>query len=431
VEFARAWTLYPLARGLLCLAALVPLCLSGCRSAAPAAKKAPEVTVTTPIVGTVVDFQDFTGRIDALKTVDVRARVTGYVQEAAFREGDEVHEGDCLFRIDPRTYQADVDQAEANVRLADADRVLQEKNAQRAQQLIRTNSIAREDHDQIIATAEKARQSVGSMRASRDRAKLYLEFTKVLAPISGRVSRRNVDPGNLVNADQTVLTTIVSVNPVHALFDVDERTYLDLVQASGPRAATWLDRPNFPVLMQSANEDSFSQVGTVDFLDNRLSGSSGSIRMRGVFENPRRYLKPGLFARVRLPVSAPYQTILIPDEALMSDQGRKYVYVVDAEDEVRYQAVTVGQSIDGLRAIKDGLSGSERVIVQGMQRVRPKVKVEVTMQKSPPPPQSPLVDLLNAYQARLKAAAKRLEAEARTPKAAPLPESPRDTSGGH
>jgi RND family efflux transporter MFP subunit len=418
-------------RGGLVWFAIIPLSLlSGCHAATVEAKKPPEVQVTTPVVGTVVDYQDFTGRIDAIKSVDVRARVSGYVQDVTFREGDEVHEGDVLFHIDPRTYQADLDQADANVRLAEADRALQEKNAQRARHLIRTNSIAREDHDQIVAAAEKARQSVGAMKAARDRAKLYLEYTKVLSPITGRISRRNVDPGNLVNADQTVLTTIVSSNPVYAYFDVDERTYLDIVQASGPRAEGWLDKPNFPVLMQIANEDSFTTIGNVDFLDNRLSGSSGTIRMRGVFENPRFYLKPGLFARVRLPIHSPYQAILIPDEALMSDQGRKYVFVVDGEGEVRYQAVTVGQVIEGLRVIKDGLSGSERVIVQGMQRVRPKIHVEATEVKPPTPPRSQLVESLTAHQAKLKAAGKKPEAEVRTPKTTPLPELP-TASGGH
>jgi RND family efflux transporter MFP subunit len=182
--------------------------------------------------------------------------------------------------------------------------------------------------------------------------------------------------------------------------------------------------------MQIANEDNYTQIGNVDFLDNRLSGSSGTIRMRGVFENPRNFLKPGLFARVRLPIRSPYQAILIPDEALMSDQGRKYVFVVDADDEVRYQAVTVGQVIDGLRVIKDGLSGSERVVVQGMQRVRAKVHVEVSEVKAPTPPRSPLVELLNAHQAKLKAAGKKPDAEVRTPKTTPLPELP-TASGGH
>jgi RND family efflux transporter MFP subunit len=416
--------------------------MSGCgKTATQAQKPPPEVVATTPVTGTVVDFQDFTGRIDALKTVDVRARVTGYVQDATFREGDEVHEGDVLFHIDPRTYQADLDQAEANVRLAEADRALQERNATRAQQLIRTSAISREDFDQTMATAEKARQTVGSSKAMRDRAKLYLEFTKVLSPINGRISRRNVDPGNLVNADQTVLTTIVTVNPVHAYFDVDERTYLELVQTSGPRTQTWLDRPNYPVLMQFANEerDAFAQVGTVDFLDNRLSGNSGTIRMRGVFENPRRLIKPGLFARVRLPVSSPYQAILIPDGALMSDQGRKFVYVLvpNGTDEnsgrpkyqVRYQAVTVGQLVEGLRVIKEGLAGDERVVIEGMQRLKKDGSATIKgdeLRPSPKAPRSALVELLNAYQARIKAAGKKPEADNAK---APPPSPPPDTVG--
>jgi RND family efflux transporter MFP subunit len=249
------------------------------------------------------------------------------------------------------------------------------------------------------------------MEAARDRAKLYLEFTHVVAPplyddeghpLSGRISRRMVDPGNLVNADQTILTTIVSEDKMYAYFDVDERTYLELVAAnSSPSSSsggkTWFSTLEFPVLMRLANQDEFTDMGKVNFLDNRLNANTGTVRMRGVFKNPTRILKSGLFVRIRLPLGASYKTLLIPDEALLSDQGRKYVYVVNDKEEVEYRSVTLGQSIEGLRAIKEGLKEGERVIVSGMQRVRPKLRVQVKMQDPPTPPKSSLTRMLAAY----------------------------------
>jgi RND family efflux transporter MFP subunit len=376
---------------------------AGCHRA-PAAQgpKIVEVVVTTPITDQVTDYQDFTGRIDALKTVDVRPRVSGYIVEAPFKEGDVVKEGDLLFLIDPRTYQADLNLAEANVRQAEAEKKLQIKNVERNRQLIGNGSISKEEYDQVIANRDKAYATVGSMEAARDRARLYLEFTRVTAPLSGRVSRRQVDPGNLVNSDQTVLTTIVTENPVYAYFDVDERTYLDLVSATSTGSDSWFSSLQFPVFMRLANEEDFVQRGDVNFLDNRLNANTGTVRMRGVFPNPRSALKSGLFVRIRLPIGIPYQTLLIPDEALLSDQGRKYVYVVkkatndkgEEVDQVEYRSVQLGQSIQGLRVIKEGVKRGERVIISGMQRVRPGAAVQVKMQEPPPPPKSSLTKML-------------------------------------
>ena len=304
------------------------LLAAGC-SQAPSTSNVepPQVDVTTPVTGTVTDYEDFTGRLDALKTTDIRARVSGYVIEAPFKEGDEVTEGKVLFEIDPRTYEADLNQAEANLKLAIADSKLQEKNAKRATTLVRSNAMSQEDYETAAATAEKARATVKSVEAARNRAKLYVDYTKVKAPWSGRISRRMVDPGNLVNADNTVLTTMVTENPLYAYFDVNERTYLDLMQSSNTRQSTAEMR--FPVLMRLANEGEFTRPGTVDFVDNRVNAMTGTVRMRGVFPNDAKVLKPGLFVRIRLPIGTPYQSLLIPDEAVLSDQGRKYVFVVE------------------------------------------------------------------------------------------------------
>ncbi|HEV3447979.1 MAG TPA: efflux RND transporter periplasmic adaptor subunit, partial [Gemmataceae bacterium] len=250
----------------------------GCNNAPPQAtsKKVVGVTATTPVTGEVTDYQDFTGRLDALKTVDIRARVSGFIMTAPFKEGDMVHEGDLLFQIDRRTYQATLNQTEANLRQAIADRNLQERNTSRARRMIESRSIAQEDYDTTLATYEKSKATVGSMEAARDMAKLYLDFTQVTAPLTGRISRRLVDPGNLVTADSTLLTTIVADSTLYAYFDVDERTYLDLTGPAGSAANPLHTELKFPVLMRLANENDFAHTCTINFVDNRVSANSGT-----------------------------------------------------------------------------------------------------------------------------------------------------------
>jgi RND family efflux transporter MFP subunit len=360
---------------------------AGCGPASPSkASKPIDVVVTTPITDKVTDYQDFTGRLDAVKTVDIRARVSGYVNQIPFKEGDLVKEGDLLFQIDPRTYQADYNLTVANYNQATAEQDLQQKNIVRARKLRGTGAITQEEVDQIEGALEKAGAAVGAAVATRDRAKLYLDYTRVVSPVSGRVSRRLVDPGNLINADSTLLTTVVTEDPMYAYFDVDERTYLNLVGAAPADQGAWLAGKKYPVHLRLANEDEYAHSGVIDFVDNRLSGNTGTIRLRGVFENPRHLFKSGLFVRIRLPIGQTYQTLLIPDEAILSDQGRKYVYVVNSQNSVEYRAVEPGQSIQGLRVIKEGIAAKDRVIVSGMQRVRPKAEVEPKMQ---PPPKAP------------------------------------------
>jgi RND family efflux transporter MFP subunit len=376
-------------------------------------KKA-KVVVTNPITGTVLDYQDFTGRLDAFKTVELRARASGYIDVAPFKEGDLVKKGELLFQIDPRPYEADLNQAEANVKQALADRNLQEKNADRARKLAMSNSISREDYDAIMAALEKSAATVGSTEAARDRAKLYLEYTKVIAPVDGRVSRRFVDPGNLVKADDTMLTTIVTESPMYAYFDVDERTYLDVLAQVAPGHSAWYEGLKFPVMMRLANEKEFQKVGVVDFIDNRIAATTGTVRMRGVFDNPQGLLKAGLFVRIRLPIGSAYQSIIIPDEAIQSDQERKYVWVVNTNNEVEYRSVKLGQAIGDLRVIrpaekgkegKEGLSEADRIIVSGTQRVRKGSGVDAEFQAPPTAPEVPLVRLLAAHQAKTAPAA--------------------------
>jgi multidrug efflux system membrane fusion protein len=380
------------------LAALLAILASGCGQA-PARtteKKAAEVVATTPITDQVIDYQDFTGRLDGLKTVDIRARVSGFVLSAPFKEGDLVHQGDLLFLIDPLWYQADLNLAAANLKVARADKNLQERIAARSRSLIGNGAVGQEEYETAVATAQKSQATVEAMDATQARAKLFVDWTRVVAPLSGRVSRRLVDPGNLVNADQTILTTIVSDNQLYAYFDVDERTYLNLVGPVSPGQSSMPSSLQFPVLMQLANEEQFSRSGIVDFIDNRVNATSGTIRMRAIFDNANGALRAGLFVRIRLPVGTPYQATLIPDEALLSDQGRKYVYVVDDKNEVVYRPVTPGQEIKGLRVITKGMAMGDRVIISGMQRVRAGSQVQVKMQDPPKPPEQPLAHMLTS-----------------------------------
>ena len=322
-----------------------------------------------------------------------------------FKEGDLVKEGDLLFQIDIRPYQADLNQTDANLKVSIADRNLMEKNAKRARGLLANSSISREDYDTAEASWEKSVAAVGRAQAARDRAKLYMDYTHVIAPVSGRISRRFVDPGNLINADNTILTTIVTENPMYAYFDVDERTYLDLLEAIAPGQKTWIEGLKLPVLMRLANEADFSKdrIGVVDFVDNRVVATTGTVRMRGVFDNPKGTLKAGLFVRIRLPIGGAYSALLIPDEAIQSDQERKYVWIVNAKNEVEYRSVKLGQSLGELRAIKapeagkegkEGLAEGERFVVSGMQRVRKGTAVDAELQPPPASPGSPLVRLL-------------------------------------
>jgi len=409
------------ARSALCLVLLAALLVVGCAQPPAAKDKSIEVIVTTPIADSVVEYEDFTGRMDAYRTVDIRARVTGYVDEAPFVEGQRVQKDDVLFRIDPRIYRAQYEQAVADLGNRKAMANKMEALYRRTMELVRTKASSIEDVENQKGDYEVARAAIAQTEARVRETKQNLDFCTVTAPMSGRISRRypGIDPGNLVKADDTMLTTLVADDPVYAYFDVDERTYLDLVGET-PSAApsARLKDKKIPVLMRLANAEEFTHVGHIDFLDNRLNGNTGTIRMRGVFANPRDTLKAGLFVRVRLPIGRPHRALMIPDEALQSDQGRKYVYVVkngtmkkddgteQTGDFVEYRLVTIGQAIKGLREIKEakrdpdgkiieGLEEGERVIISGMQRVRPKMPVRVTVQAPPKAPGSQLEKLLN------------------------------------
>lgn len=389
--------------------------VGGCDSARPAkGGKSPRVIVTQPITGTVIDYQDFTGRLEAMESIEIRARVSGYVTKADFKEGDLVEKGKILYQIEEKPYLVDLDQVEANHKLALAERNLMMKNADRARRMMSTKSMSPEDYDAAMAALEKSAAQVGVIDAMKEKAKIGLAYTKVRSPIAGRVSRRYVDPGNLILADNTILTSVVSENLMHAYFDVDERTFLELkarAAAIGRHsdAAPSVPASLPPVMMSLSNEKEFERIGDLDFEDNRVVPTTGTVRMRGVFQNPSGVLKAGMFVRVRLPIGVAYQTTLIPDEAIQSDQERKYVWVVNDKNEVEYRAVKLGQSIKDLRVIlpptkgkegKEGLANGDRVVVSGVQRVRAGSPVDPEDQPPPAMPDMPLLRALKTNRDR-------------------------------
>jgi RND family efflux transporter MFP subunit len=341
---------------------------------APAAASPPSVAVSLPIEREVTDYADFTARTAAVDSVEVRARVPGYLDKVNFKEGALVKKGDVLFEIDPRTYRTALQTAEGNLAANDARIKRSAADLARARQLIGTHAISQEDLDARAAENAAAIAMGVALKAAVDRAQLDLGFSKVRAPISGRVSRYNVTVGNLVQPGDiisgTLLTTIVSVDPMYAYFDVDEHTVLrveELIRAGHVKSAQDVA---IPVWLGLANEDGFPHRGTIDFIDNQVNSKTGTIRVRGVFLNRDEYLLPGFFARVRVPIGAPHKSVLISERALDVDQGQKIVYVVDKDNRVVSQPVRLGALHDGLREITDGLGAGERVIVNGLQMVR-------------------------------------------------------------
>jgi RND family efflux transporter MFP subunit len=372
--------------------ALIPgLCLApaGCARApaeAPAAAP-PKVTVSYPVEREVTDYADFTARTAAVDSVELRARVSGYLNKVNFKAGALVKEGDVLFEIDPRTYETVLKNAEGNLAAMEARVKRLTLDVARAKKLILTQTIAREEHDKYIGDYGEAVASQAALTAAVERAQLDLGFTKVTAPVSGRVSRAFVTVGNLVQAGDltggTLLTTIVSVDPMYAYFDVDEHTVLRVKQLIREGKAKTPDDPDIPVWLGLANEVGHPQHGTVHFIDNQVNPKTGTLRVRGVFPNTNEALSPGYFARVRVPIGVPHNALLITERALDTDQGQKVVYIVDKDNRVASRPVRLGALHDGRREITEGLNPGERVIVNGLQLVRPGVAVEPNLVDMP------------------------------------------------
>jgi RND family efflux transporter MFP subunit len=341
---------------------------AGCAPTAPPLPppRPPDVVVRPAVEQEVTDAEEFYGKTQAEKEVLVRARVTGYLDKLNFTDGAEVHEGDVLFEIDPRPLRAEFERAEANVAQAESHLQRLEYDYRRAQTLAVGKSMSREEYDKTSGDLAEGRSALKAAQAARATAKLNLDFCHVTAPISGRISRRYVDPGNMVKADDTALTMIVSVDPVYAYFDVDERTFLRIQDYLDQEDYSPGQRKAVPVSLGLSDREDFPFEGTVDFVDNRVDPDSGSLWLRGTFPNKNRRLTPGLFARVRLPIGGPHKAVLIPEQALATDQGQKYVWVVDKEDHARYRPLHhLGAQHGQLREVKkDPAPGVAHLIAQ-------------------------------------------------------------------
>jgi multidrug efflux system membrane fusion protein len=345
--------------------------------------QAPAVPVSRPVRQEVTDYVDFTGRTDAVQAVNIEARVTGYLVKMPFKEGSEVKKDDLLFQIDPRPYQAQLDQAKGQVNLYKAQLDLARITYHRFQTLYKTTpgAVSKQQLDQYRAQVEEAQAQVKAFQASLEVYRLNLEFCRVTSPIDGRVSRYYLTLGNLVNQDQTLLTTVVSQDPMYAYFDTDEPTLLRFRRAVSEGKIKLAEQGKYPVSMGLQDEEGFPHAGTIDFVNNQVNPTTGSITMRGVFPNPKlrggiRLMSPGMFVRIRLPMGPRHPALLVIDRAIGSDQGLKYVYVVDAENKVQYRRVTTGPLQDnGLRVIESGLKPGDWVVIGGLQQVRPRMEV--------------------------------------------------------
>jgi multidrug efflux system membrane fusion protein len=361
------------------------LSLAGCAKQPPQAATSPipPVPVSRPIERVVTDYVDFTGRTNAINSVDVRARVSGYLVEMPFKEGAEVKAGDLLFLVDPRPYQAQYDQAEGQVNLYKAQLALAKANFARDQEVAKTpGAVSVQQLDQDKAAVDEADAAVKAFLASLEVYKLNLSFTRVTSPIDGQVSRYFMTLGNLVVQDQTLLTTVVSLDPMYVYFDVDEGTVLRVRKAINEGAIKRYEEGGIPVLMALQNEAGFPHNGIVNFVNNQVNPNTGSLSVRAIFANPKpaqgiRLLSPGMFVRIRLPIGRPHSAVLVIDRAIGSDQGLKYVYVVNSEDKVEYRRISTGAlQTDGLRVVTDGLKANEWVVVGALQQVRPREQVK-------------------------------------------------------
>ena len=362
----------------LALIALTSLSTGCSRSSAQQSPRPPAVTVAPVERKEIVEWDEFTGRIEAVESVEVRPRVSGYIQEVRFRSGQLVKKGDVLFGIDPRWHQAAFDQRQAESERAKVQLENARREADRTTQLLANKAISTEEADARVARFQEAKAALLAAEAARDSAKLDLEYTQVRAPIDGRVSRALLTEGNYVSGlagAATLLTTLVSVDPVYVYADVDEDT---LLKFNALLHATKLETNgdgNIPVELQLADEQGFPHQGHIESFDNRLDPNTGSILLRAVFPNGDSRIVPGLFARIRIPLSERHPALLVSERAIGTDQAQKYVLTLTATNTVAYQSVTLGPVVDGKRIIRSGLQAGDQIVVNGLQRVRPGMPV--------------------------------------------------------
>ena len=357
-------------------AAVLTLLLQGCRSEATtqAAAPLPQVAVASALEREVQEWDEFTGRLEAVESVEIRPRVAGYIESVNFEEGSIVRKGDLLFVIDQRPYRAELAKAEAELARAVARAELSSTDVERSEKLLGVKAVSREEYDQRLNAQRESQANVEAARAAVTSARLNIEFTRVTSPINGRVSRAAVTAGNLVtggSTQATLLTTVVSIDPIYVSFEGDEQVYLKYTELArrGDRQSS-RDTAN-PVLMELANEQGYPHKGVMTFVDNQVDSRTGTIRARASFDNKDGYLTPGLFARVKLLGHNSHRAVLVDDRAIGTDQSQKFVYVIDGDNKVAYRSVKIGRLTDGLRIVQDGLQPGESVIVNGMQRVHP------------------------------------------------------------
>ncbi|WP_123728167.1 efflux RND transporter periplasmic adaptor subunit [Pseudomonas protegens] len=346
--------------------------------AAPAAQSeitATSVSVAQVIEKMVVEWSDFSGRVEAVEHVQIRPRVNGTIDAVHFQEGQMVTKGATLFTIDPRPYQAALAKAQATREIAKVRLALAKTELARSSKLIVERAISQREHDQRANEVLETQAALNATQADVVSAQLNLQYTAITAPVTGRVSRAELTVGNLVGSgqDAPVLTSIVSVSPVYVSFELDEASYIRFVR-NGAKGNTGVN--NLPVFMGVANESDFPYSGRIKFLDNQLDRQSGTLRVRAVFDNANGELTPGMYARVRTGDSAPRATTLIRDQAVGTDQSKKYVFVVTSDNKVVYREVTLGPLIDGWRVVRSGLSKGERIVIEGLQKIRPNDLVE-------------------------------------------------------
>lgn len=354
-------------------AAVFALATTACHKDTPP-MPVPQVTVAPAVEKVVADWDEFTGHFEAVNSVEVRPRVGGFIERVAFTEGATVHQGDVLFVIDQRPYLAEVARAEAVLAQAKTRKQLADMEADRAQKLVSTQAISREELDARNSGRVEGDANIRAAEAALQVARLNLEWTVVRAPISGRVGRAEITAGNVVQGGAptpTLLTTIVSLDPIYVYFDTDEQAYLKYMAAQAGTNGR-------QVLVGLANETGFPHEGRLNFVDNRVDGTSGTIRARALLSNPNRLFTPGLFARVRLLGAARHPATMVQDQAIGTDQDRKFVLVLKNDNTVEYRPVTLGRVVDGLRTVDSGLKPGERVVINGMLRVRPGMKVSPT-----------------------------------------------------
>jgi RND family efflux transporter MFP subunit len=373
---------------LLALATLVASC--GEQKQQAGGPPPPAVTVAKPVKRTVVDYDEYVGRFAAINSVEIRARVSGYLDKVHFKDGQLVKQGDLLFTIDKRPFQNTLDQARANLVQAQSNLAFTESDYTRGQQLVRDKTITDQTFEQRAQAFRNAKAGVSANEAAVRQAELDMEFTELRAPINGRIGDRRVSPGNLVTGgtggNTTMLGTIVSTDPIWFEFTFDEASYLRYERLANAGQDVASRNAGVQVALKLIDEFDFDHEGRMDFVDNVIDRSTGTIRGRAVVANPKEIFTPGMFARVRIPGTSPYEALLVPDAAIGTEQARRFVVVVDDQDTARLKYVTLGQvTKDGLRAIKDGIGPNDRIVVSGLMQARPGLKVRPEEQGVKPP----------------------------------------------